>query len=279
MNSVKELASKVIFHRSFLRVVLTRTGSSLLTLEHDLHRQRRRVLDPFFSRFAVRKMEPLFATLLQRFEKRLKDARGKVIRLDHAFVCFSGDLIRSVTCENIDYLMDDPQWSFAWFDLFKMVVTSAPLFTAFPWIIKMVSYIPLGVLTCVFPRGQAFVDFKNIARSHIIQAKQEKSDGSSKTADESDSVFRKIVQLDLPESELDTERLTKEAQALFGAATVAVARAFDNIGYYVLANPSMKQKLAEELAPTVQEYPEKVPTLADLEQLPYLQGVVQEGLR
>lgn len=224
-------------------------------------------------------MEPLFATLLRRFEDRLKAAKGTVIRLDHAFVCFSGDLIRSVTCGDVDFLMDDSQWSFAWFDLFKMVVTSAPLFTSFPWIIKLISYVPLGVLTCMFPRGQAFVDFKNIARSHIIEAKQEKVKGNGKQAEEIESVFQKIVKLDLSESELDTERLTKEAQALFGAATVAVARTFDNIAYYVLADKEVRAKLMKELEPVMARYPEQVPTLADLEQLPYLQGVIQEGLR
>lgn len=256
--------------------MLTIIGSSLLTLDHDLHRQRRRVLDPFFSRNAVRKMEPLLASLLHRFENRLEAAKGTIIRLDHAFVAFSGDMIRSVTCEDIKYLMDDPQWSFAWFDLFKLVVTSAPLFTSFPWIIKAIRYVPLGALTCIFPRGQAFVDFKNIARNHIIEAKQERTKSEIQP---SDSIFRKIAQLDLPESELDTERLTKEAQALFGAATVAVARTFDNIAYYALATPRIRTALTKELASLMENYPQRLPTLAELERLPYLQGVVLEGLR
>lgn len=225
-------------------------------------------------------MEPLFASVLRRFEERLRAAKGTVIRMDHAFVAFSGDLIRSVTCEGIDFLMDDKEWSHTWFELFQDVVKSAPLMTSFPWIIKLIVLIPSNVLTCLFPRGKAFLDFKNLARTHIIQAKKDRAAARERAAEKmGDSVFRKIVNSDIPESELCTERLTKEAQALFGAATVAVARALDCIAYYTYASPTIQASLSTDLSEVMAGWPDTVPTLSDLEQLPYLTGVVQEGLR
>ncbi|KAF3020206.1 hypothetical protein E8E14_011129 [Neopestalotiopsis sp. 37M] len=254
-------------------------GSALLTHEHDLHRNRRKALDPFFSRAAIRNWEPLLASLLLRFDQRLNEKRRTVTRLDHAFVAFSGDVIRSLTCGEVDYLMDDGGWSSHWFDLFKDVVTSAPLFTSFPWIIRLVTYVPECLTTLVYPKGKSFVEFKNIARTHIMDAKKNKDEPLSKNEMGQASIFQRMVRLDIPESELDTERLTKEAQALFGAATVAVARTMDTIAYYVLADEAMRRRLCDELSEPMREFRTRYPSFAQLEKLPFLHGVVLEGLR
>lgn len=256
-------------------------GSHFLTVDHDLHRRRRKVLDPFFSRFGVRRLEPLLASLVTRFERRLKASQGTVVRLDHAFVAFSGDVIRSITCEDIDYFMDDPEFSASWFNLLLTVVKSVPLFTAFPWLIQLVSLVPENILAKVYPRGQEFVKFKNMARSHIVQAKRDKEIANEKHQETfvGNSVFRAVINSNMPESELSTDRLTKEAQVLFGAGTATTARTLDFITFYAVSNKKIRERLAAELAEPMAGFPEKFPSLAELEKLPYLQAVVKEGLR
>lgn len=93
------------------------------------------------------------------------------------------------------------------------------------------------------------------------------------------TIFRHLVNSDLPASELTRERLSKESQVLLGAGTVSTARTLDFISYYIMANPAIRERLTEELKSVMEGYPEKKPTWAQLEKLPYLQALIKEGLR
>jgi cytochrome P450 len=93
------------------------------------------------------------------------------------------------------------------------------------------------------------------------------------------SLFRHILASDMPESELSSERLSKEAQVLLGAGSVSTARTLDFISYYILANKKSLATLQEELGPIMSGYPENVPSWPELEKLQYLQALIKEGLR
>lgn len=93
------------------------------------------------------------------------------------------------------------------------------------------------------------------------------------------SLFHHVAASDMPESERSPERLAKEAQVLLGGGTASTARTIGFATYYILANPEIKTKLQAELRDPMQEWPEKVPTFAELEALPYLQAIIKESLR
>lgn len=95
----------------------------------------------------------------------------------------------------------------------------------------------------------------------------------------SGSLFRQIINGDMPQSELADERLAKEAQVLLGGGTASTARTLGFISYYVLANPHIRGRLNEELRDIMAAYPEHVPLWAELERLPYLQALIKEALR
>ena len=83
----------------------------------------------------------------------------------------------------------------------------------------------------------------------------------------------------MPESELSDERLAKEASVILGAATTTTGRTLVYISYYILARPDIRLKLQKELRTVMLAWPQQVPTLAELEKLPYLQALIKEGLR
>jgi len=93
------------------------------------------------------------------------------------------------------------------------------------------------------------------------------------------TLFRHIVNSDMPESELSDDRLAKEAQVLLGAGTASTARTLGFVSYYILANPHIRSRLKEELRDIMSGWPERVPSWADLEKLPYLQSLIKEALR
>lgn len=92
-------------------------------------------------------------------------------------------------------------------------------------------------------------------------------------------MFRHIVNGDMPESERSDDRLAKEAQVLLGGGTASTARTLGFISYYILANPQVHSRLREELKVPLENWPETVPSWADLEKLPFLQALIKEGLR
>lgn len=112
-------------------------------------------------------------------------------------------------------------------------------------------------------------------------AKQENPASRSKAIEVTGrtSLFRHILASDMPESELSSERLSKEAQVLLGAGSVSTARTLDFISYYILANKKFLATLQEELGPIMSGFPEIVPSWPELEKLQYLQALIKEGLR
>lgn len=103
-------------HDIALDETLTTQGSHLLTTDHDLHRRRRKPLEPFFSRMGVTRLQPLLAKIVQKLEKRIRalEGTGTVIRLDHAFSAFSGDIIGGLCWEGQESFLDDPDFAPDW---------------------------------------------------------------------------------------------------------------------------------------------------------------------
>ncbi|KAL8929202.1 MAG: hypothetical protein Q9208_001285 [Pyrenodesmia sp. 3 TL-2023] len=228
-------------YEGFVSGVVDFAGSHLATTGHELHRKRRKPLDPYFSRSGVTKLEPMVAELCEkmiigRFES--SKGTGKPVRLDHAFTAFSGDVISRLCIDDPPSFVDDPDFSPELFELYH--------------------------------------------NGHIRAVKHEKAALGSKDTTTTGgrlTLFRHLVNSDLPASELSDERLSREAQVLIGSGTITTAGTLGFICYYILANPSIRKRLAEELKPVMEGYPEKKPTWAQLEKVEYLQALIKEGLR
>jgi cytochrome P450 len=82
----------------------------------------------------------------------------------------------------------------------------------------------------------------------------------------------------LHEDDMSTERLKKEAMVLLG--TGATTTRAVTIGIFeLLSNPEKRMTLERELAVPMANWPREKPSLRSLENLPYLQAVIQESLR
>ena len=179
--------------------------------------------------------------------------------------------------------MDDDQYSPGWYNLFNTVVKSCPLLTAFPLIIEIVNRVPDALIGVVFPPGKMFNDFKKLAAQHINEAKKDRAEqaktNTRKEEYKGTNVFRAIISSNNPEELRTTGRLTKEAQGLFGAATVASARVLDAATFYLLSNAHWRQRLASGLSGPMRNYPTQWPTFSELEQLPFASCRGQQKLK
>ncbi|KAK0701924.1 cytochrome P450 [Lasiosphaeria miniovina] len=263
-------------------------GSHLLTADHDLHRRRRKPLEPFFSRMGIARLQPMLAEVALHLETRLRDLKGsgKVIRLDHAFSAFSGDIIGRICLDGGSggsRFLDDPDFAPDWYNVIHAIVRSIPLFTGFPWLVRVVSWIPESVLLWAYPRGQMFNIFKERAKQHIRRAMTSATaaHGAEKGHEEdASSLFHHIVnKSDMPESERSEERLSKEAQVLLGGGTASTARTIGFASFYILSRPAIRARLEAELSPIMASWPTRVPSWAELERLAFLQAIIKESLR
>lgn len=82
----------------------------------------------------------------------------------------------------------------------------------------------------------------------------------------------------LPDADKTDERLLDEARVILGGGTDTSALTLAAITYHLLANPPILKKLRAELLEAIPDV-ENMPPLAQLEALPYLGAVIQEGMR
>jgi cytochrome P450 len=97
------------------------------------------------------------------------------------------------------------------------------------------------------------------------------------------TIFSEILNGKLPQSEKAPQRLIDESKIVIIAGGEAITQLLVVCSYFLLANPSMLQRLQAELA-TVMPAGEdgeaqKAIKVSDLEKLPYLTAIIQEGLR
>ncbi|PTB66041.1 cytochrome P450 [Trichoderma citrinoviride] len=258
-------------------------GSHLLTTDHDLHRKRRKPMEGFFSRKGITRLQPMLAEVALHLESRFRELEGtnSVIRLDHAFSAFSGDIIGRICLgtddrgSHGDRFLDSQDFASDWYDVIHAIVRSIPLFTGFPQIIQILSLLPESLLLKIYPKGQMFNIFRQRALEQIRIANRDKSEKDANDI----SIFRHIANSDMPVEERTEERLAKEAQVLLGGGTASTARTIGFASYYILSRPELRSKLEAELREPMANWPQQVPTWAELEQLPLLQGIIKESLR
>ena len=92
------------------------------------------------------------------------------------------------------------------------------------------------------------------------------------------TVFQELLDSNLPAYDKTLDRLGQEGQLVIGAGTTTTAHSLTASTYHLASNPAMFAKLRAELEEAIPN-PSVVPKLSDIERLPYLTAVVQEGLR
>ncbi|CAH0045319.1 unnamed protein product [Clonostachys solani] len=255
------------------------------TKDHKLHRQRRRPVEPYFSRAGVTKLEPIMSECVQKLSDRYDsfEGTGKISRVDHAMQALTGDIIRRVCIGDGEDYLDDEEFSPGWHDLMHSIALCIPVFVVFPWVIHFLKFIPEKALVWIAPHTQAFNTYREMATKHIEDTKKEdpsKIDLDGAKIGSKPTLFRYLIhKSDLSEEDKDTHRLANEAQSLLGAGSVTTARTATVCIYYLLKCPEICARVQEEIKDFVVDWPETAPTFQDLEKLTYLQAVIKEGLR
>ncbi|KAH8896133.1 putative cytochrome P450 [Thozetella sp. PMI_491] len=258
-------------------------GSHPVSEDHDLHRIRRKPLDPFFSRRSVQGYEYMIINELKRLESRLSGLRGSgtIINMEHVYAAVIGDLIGAVSLvEAPDLVLDErfsPDWHLTLCRFFKQIT----LYTHFTFLMGWIKLVPPKFLLRLYPGAAGFKAFTELITNHIEDAKKKgiSDKHGLENSGRPSTLIQHLLASDMPESEKATSRLLGEFIAILSGGTMTTARALSTITYFVLANPSIATKLAASLEGPMSKYPETTPRWAELENIPYLRACIQEGLR
>ncbi|KAL1595330.1 hypothetical protein SLS60_010021 [Paraconiothyrium brasiliense] len=258
-------------------------GSFLLTKDHDLHRHRRKPFEPSFSKKGISSFYSILVEVSLKLEARLLRLKGtgNVVRLDHVFACYAGDIMGRLCFDDVAIdgngeFLDDEKFAPDWYNVLHMMVLQVPLFTAFPWLAQIIKLVPKRLLLWAFPQGHAFNTFTEVARQRVRAIINL---GDSNVESKPASVFHALANSNMPDSEKTEDRLTIEAQILLAAGTVTSARTIVMAAYYLLTDTRLQSELRSELRKPMNGWPDRAPTMAELENLPLLQAISKEALR
>lgn len=91
------------------------------------------------------------------------------------------------------------------------------------------------------------------------------------------TIFHGMLNSRLPPHELTLDRLHHEAASIVGGGIDTTKTALIVTSFFIISNPEVHQRLRQELLEAIPDQSAKAPKVAELEALPYLNAVIQEG--
>ena len=176
--------------------------------------------------------------------------------------------------------MQNKDFNSAFWKLFHELSTSGTPSNHFEWMLPTIRALPEWVhhamgmevfsvwekvwTTLLFPCVRLTRRKKSKAQLRAIIAK------SDTKAKENPSIFREILNSDLPPAEKSVDRLWHDAQIFNIAGSETTAWTLGILTYYLLTKPEILRRLREELETVIKDGKIEETNTSALEQLPYL---------
>ncbi|EXJ78793.1 hypothetical protein A1O1_09195 [Capronia coronata CBS 617.96] len=262
-------------------------GSGFSTVPHDLHRMRRSVLNPYFSKANIFRLEPVIMERIEKLSKRLAEAASsdQIVRLDVALMALTTDTISQYAFGQDTRYLDEPDFSLMWKETIRGGFETGALCRQFPWMVPTMKRLPPSVVAAMNPQLGFLMQWQNRAKANVQGILNEKPNKSGKgnaaagDGQERQTMFHTLRDSDLPASEKSLERLCDEAEIMLGAGSETTAATLSRIWFYLLHSPSILEKLLAELRTIIPSPDLAIPKLSTIERLPYLSAIISEGLR
>ncbi|KAJ4301925.1 hypothetical protein N0V90_004021 [Kalmusia sp. IMI 367209] len=230
---------------------------------------RRAPLLNFFSKQAVIRLEPFIWSRVTLLVDKLKHAQKTetVINAIDAYGALTTDVISYYAYgESFDYLGKDTNLEFKndFLHAISGLCFVSPLMLHFPLIADTMKRLPDWFLQATSP---GIMCINNLRRWCADNGKKALQEARPEAKDRAQGNTEKTL-----------ERMTDEGFIIIGAGLETTSRFLTNITCHLLLNPDIVSKLQAELK-VAMPAPDACPPCSVLENLPYLSGVVNEGLR
>ncbi|TVY92481.1 Cyrochrome P450 monooxygenase [Lachnellula willkommii] len=230
------------------------------SIDHDIHRMRRGVINPFFSKASVRRLQPVIQERVDKLLSRIKDFKvsGKPLTISLAYVSLSSGTHTAMPLTPFRYHIPH-------------IVANAIY-----WPFALLTSLPHWLAVAIAPNISLYTDFVLDCGKAIKAIKNGSCDPSATTSHP--TLFHELLEGDVPASEKNIDRLVQEAQVVVSAGTETTSWCLSVITFNLLSNPAILERLRKELGEAIPD-PDKAVPVEKIEQLPYLTACIQEGLR
>ncbi|KAG6008146.1 hypothetical protein E4U21_004903 [Claviceps maximensis] len=255
------------------------------TLGHDEHRTRRAALSPYFSKQSVRALQPLIdhnmAILLDRLSEFAKS--GAPMKLDDAFAALTNDIVQQYAFGKSEHRLQAPDFDPSFRDAMLQGGKAGHVLKHFPFLMNLLRKLPEWLLIRLSPAMGAYSQLQTSIKRQVAEIQRAHHDrhrgqAGSPTEKIRRTIFHEILDSKLTDYDKSNNRLWQEGEVVVAAGTITTAWALGVSTYFLLAMPATLSRLKAELEAAIPD-PAQPPSLVVLERLPFLTGVVQEGVR
>ncbi|KAF7930612.1 uncharacterized protein EAE98_005012 [Botrytis deweyae] len=249
------------------------------TQDHEHHRIRRNALNPFFSKKSINdlvsRIQRPILILCDRLEEASKS--GVTLNMKYFYAAVTLDIINDYCfSRQPDNILREDFGRKSFDDVDNFLVISL-LNIHIPYLMRFSYSLPDNMNKILAPAMADILDYRKDLSRQVESIRHEHEEPeSSKLADR--TVFHELLESKLPPQEMERDRLRDEAFSLVTAGSGTTAYVLRGTSYHISANPAITQRLHEELKSAIPD-PSKSLSLSELEKLPYLTAVIQEGLR
>ncbi|KAJ9419780.1 hypothetical protein FOXG_06968 [Fusarium oxysporum f. sp. lycopersici 4287] len=236
--------------------------------EHDpnLHKQRRRRLNPYFSRRAIGQIETLLKSKIEQLGKRI-DSQNGPYNIFNAVRCTTVDIISHYCVGKPLGQLENSDENFngdflGAFDSVSVVIWKFMYQPFFRW---LVSVIPPALAKAVSREARLMLSLYNACQQAAISFKRNPPKSTQAT------IFSSL-------SDLGEKDMGDEAVDMLIAGSDTTAYTLATAVVQICQNSRVKQKLVESLDAGIADV-KSLPSLLELEQIVYLNASVREAVR
>ena len=253
-------------------VIFSSPTALVATVGHHTHRMRRKLLNSFFSRRSIERIEPVIHESLSRFLDGLTTAykEGSVVELIDRLQGLTGDVITEYAYGENYGLQDPENYGKGIVKVVQEGTDQIHFFRFFPLFSQALRCIPAWCMRKIFPARAAVYQLLDGVRKQSILALQQKESGNPP---EKMTMFHALTAPEVPLEERSLQRLEDEGLVLFAAGTETTATTLSIALFYILNDKSVHSKLREELDQAIPTAHHPT-TWRELEKLPYLVRVI-----
>ncbi|KAL4792785.1 cytochrome P450 [Aspergillus venezuelensis] len=251
------------------------------TADYHLHKVRREGLTPFSSKKSIMQLEGIITEKVEQLKDVIMahKSNGKVVNLSDLFLAFANDVVTNFCFAHKVNVIGDEKKAATLRQNSKELMLGMHLNKHFPQVTDILEWLPTSVRRPMMPAGVIdLLGLFNRVRVGLKSIMSTKVSGNiSNTSTGKESVYDSVLDNpSLPDSQKTLDRLEEDGALLVLAGTESPAKTMDVIFYHILSNHAILNRLRQELRTLPQD---ETWTWSQLEQLPYLSAVIEEGNR
>ncbi|KAI0850810.1 cytochrome P450 [Daldinia vernicosa] len=274
-NEVYKYSAKASKPRWFYLLFFGKFPSTNVAESHALHQLRRGPLQAYFASTNIQQYMPTILAQVDKLCVRIHAADGCVLNLSDAFRCLATDVATGFAFGAPFGHLNEPSFDRKFNLSVKMVVrTSMWSRHTFGLLLPMLHSLPESIakkMNPAFGRVKWMMD----TMTSCVRRSMNKPEPAPGTPYD---MIQTLMSSNLPPEEKTFPRLFSEARSVIMAGTETTATTLVCITSNLLRDPTKLQKLRAELG-VAEEVKGGALEYSDLRGLPYITGVVNEGLR